>query len=208
MIFKLTQDSIDQSPPNKGLQETIPRTATKAILLEAGPEEGSEARSGRTKGRREVFWLGKPSNKKVEVAPSMARVEGAWNKEGLEVDEAEHLRRQEGGEWGTERDASACNTQPAALLGPSTGRGRGHWSRLPQGPPRLCPQPGAVSNSGRHSHLPLPCGNQSLLRKVSTNAPPASGVIDAGSRNISVGPLPPRWQGSDACHTNVPALVL
>lgn len=84
----------------------------------------------------------------------------------------------------------------------------GHWHRLSKWLPCLCPQPGAVSNSGSRSHLPLPCGNQSSLEKVSTKAQPAPGVIDAGSRNISVGPLPPPWQGPDACHTNVCVPVL
>lgn len=67
--------------------------ATKAVSQEAGPEEGSEVRFGRAKGRRGAFWLGKSPRTTVEAAPSMARVEDAWNKEGLQVEDVEQLQR-------------------------------------------------------------------------------------------------------------------
>ena len=181
---------------------------SRVVLQDEGPEEGSEVKYRRVKGRRRGFQLGKQPKKKVRVAASVARVEDTWNEEGLQVEESWHLQRLENGEWGMEHRGISLEHPAGSPAWSQHREGLGSLVRTPSRLPCLCPQPGAVSNSGGRSHLLLPCGNQSVLRKVSTNAPLAPGVIDAGSRNISVGPLPPWWQGPDACHTNVPALVL
>lgn len=110
----------------------------------------------------------------------------------------------EGGEWGM--DHNGVGQQPRTV-GPNTGRDWDHRGRLFQRQPGLCPQPGAVSNSSTSSHLPLPCGNQSLLRKVSTNAPLAPGAIDAGSRNISVGLPTPTSSGRALMHVTLMCLL-
>lgn len=103
-------------------------------------------------------------------------------------------------------DHNGVGQQPC-MVGPNTGRDWGHRGRLFQGQPGLCPQPGAVSNSSISSHLPLPCGNQSLLRKVSTNAPLAPGAIDARSRNISVGLPTPTSSGRALMHVTLMCLL-
>lgn len=86
--------------------------------------------------------------------------------------------------WG-----AACNPPSRQLCAVPTQGGAGVI--IPDSPSGC-----VVSNTGGRSHLLLPCGNQSLLNKVSTNALLAPGVIDAGR---------PQWQGADACHMNVPA---
>lgn len=162
----------------------------KAMLQEAEPEEGSEGRFGRVEGGRAFFWVGNSPSKNVEVAPSMAWAEDAWQEEGLLGEEAQHLQRLESGDWGMRQGCGGQpvtpSRQPCAV--PTQG---GAGVIIPDSPSGC-----VVSNTGGRSHLLLPCGNQSLLNKVSTNALLAPGVIDAGR---------PQWQGADACHMNVPA---
>lgn len=176
----------------------------RAVLQDEGPEEGSEVKYGRMKGRKRGFWLGKQPKEEGQGAAGMAKREGAGTRRGGSRWRSPGIcKGWKVGSWGISLEP------PAGGPAPSQHReGLGSWVQTPGGLPCLCPQAGAVSTRGSRSHLLLPCGNQSLLRKVSTNAPLAPGVIDAGSRNISVGPLPPWRQGPDACHTNVPALVL
>lgn len=81
----------------------------KAMLQEAEPEQGSEGRFGRVEGGRAFFWVGNSPSKNVEVAPSMAWAEDAWQEEGLLGEEAQHLQRLESGDWGMRQ---GCGGQP------------------------------------------------------------------------------------------------
>lgn len=156
------------------------------------------------KGGRSSGWENSLS-KNGEAAPSMACAEDAWNEEGLQVRGRASAKA---GRWGVGH--GTWGHQPVT---PRSQHGEGlgvTGADSPRGCLASAPSQGLSATEAAAptscSHLLLPCGNQSSLEKVSTNAPPVPGVIDAGWQSISGGPLPLRQQGPDAYLTNVRAL--
>lgn len=112
----------------------------------------SEGRFGRVEGGRPFFWVGNSPSKNVEVTPSMAWAEDAWQGEGLRGEEAQHLQRLESGEWGTRQGCGGQpvtpSRQPCAV--PTQG---GAGVIIPDSPSGC-----VVSNTGGRSPLLLPAG--------------------------------------------------
>lgn len=76
---------------------------TEAVLQEAGPGDGSEARRGWAKGRREVFWLGKQSWWWFQAWQG-------WRMPGIRRDSRGRrpLQRLQGGTGGMEHSRPPC----------------------------------------------------------------------------------------------------
>lgn len=152
---------------------------------------------------REVFWVGNSPSTDVEVAPSMAWAENAWDKRDP------RWRRPisaKAGRQGVGHGASVCNPSRSSC----TSQHREGLGVI-----------GAGSVSGCLASAP----SQGLSATVAVTRTPNSPVgishhlkgqhkCTTGSRSYrcriltnQYGPLPPWWQGPEACHTNVPAPV-
>lgn len=122
------------------------------------------------------------------MVPSRAGLEDAWNKAGLQGEEASA----KAGRWDR-----GNGTQQAALHGPHTGRGWGRWCRLPLRLPCLIPSQGLSVTVAAAPTSCSPAGTRHCSER-SAQMHHWLGELLMQDLEISVWvhppPPPPRWQ--------------